>query len=134
MLREEGKKKDLRWKEEKKRFEERLETLEIELGKVKMEEKKEEGKEKSRVEEGGRERETWQKGRIDMENRIGKLERIWEGRDREERRVNIVMKGLKEKGKGIEREVREVLKELGIELGEGRMKKMEGGNGRGGWP
>lgn len=36
------------------------------------------------------------------------------------------MKGLKEKGKGIEREVREVLKELGIELGEGRMKKMEG--------
>lgn len=65
-----------------------------------------------------------------MENRIGKLERIWEGRDREERRVNIVMKGLKEKGKGIEREVREVLKELG----EGRMKKMEGGNGRGGWP
>lgn len=57
MLREEGKKKDLRWKEEKKRFEERLETLEIELGKVKMEEKKEEGKEKSRVEEGGRERE-----------------------------------------------------------------------------
>lgn len=58
MLREEGKKKDLRWKEEKKRFEERLETLEIELGKVKMEKKKEEGKEKSRVEEGGRERET----------------------------------------------------------------------------
>lgn len=57
MLREEGKKKDLRWKEEKKRFEERLETLEIELGKVKMEEKKKEGKEKSRVEEGGRERE-----------------------------------------------------------------------------
>lgn len=57
MLREEGKKKDLRWKEEKKRFEERLETLEIELGKVKMEEKKEEGKEKSRVEEGGGERE-----------------------------------------------------------------------------
>lgn len=57
MLREKGKKKDLRWKEEKKRFEERLETLEIELGKVKMEEKKEEGKEKSRVEEGGRERE-----------------------------------------------------------------------------
>lgn len=135
MLREEGKKKDLRWKK-KKRFEERLETLEIELGKVKMEEKKEEGKEKNRVEEGGREREreTWQKGRIDMENRIGKLERIWKGRDREERRVNIVMKGLKEKGKGIEREVREVLKELGIELGEERMKKMEGGNGRGGWP
>lgn len=68
MLREEGKKKNLRWKEEKKRFEERLETLE--LGKVKMEEKKKEGKEKSRVEEGGREREreTWQKGRIDMEN------------------------------------------------------------------
>lgn len=57
MLREEGKKKDLRWKEEKKRFEERLETLEIELGKVKMEEKKKEGKEKSRAEEGGRERE-----------------------------------------------------------------------------
>lgn len=69
-----------------------------------------------------------------MKNRIGKLERIWEGSDREERRVNIVMKGLKEKGKGIEREVREMLKELGIELGEGRMKKMEGGNGRGGWP
>lgn len=45
-----------------------------------------------------------------------------------------MIKGLKEKGKGIEREVREVLKELGIELGEGRMKKMEGGNGRGGWP
>lgn len=41
------------------------------------------------------------------------------------------MKGLKEKGKGIESEVRKVLKELGIELGEGRMKKMEGGNGRG---
>lgn len=73
-------------------------------------------------------------GKRRMENRIGKLERIWEGRDREERRVNIVMKGLKEKRKGIEREVREVLKELGIELGEGRMKKMEGGNGRGGWP
>lgn len=48
MLREEGKKKDLRWKEEKKRFEERLETLEIELGKVKMEERRK--KEKKKVE------------------------------------------------------------------------------------
>ena len=51
----------------------------------------------------------------ERENRRGRIERLWKAREREERKKNIVVKGLKEKREDKIGEIKEILKEIGVE-------------------
>ena len=62
-----------------------------------------------------------------MEERVERMEKLWEGREREERRRNIVIKGLKEKGEDRSGEIKEIMKEIGVEAKVKEIKNIEGG-------
>lgn len=62
-----------------------------------------------------------------MEERIERLEKIGETKEREGRRKNIVVKGLREEGERIEKEIREVLKGIGAEVSVRGMRILEVG-------
>lgn len=94
--------------EKKGSLEELLEKIRIE-----MEEER-----RKREEERKREKEEWKKEREELENRIEELEKISERRDREDRKKNIVIKGLKWRRERVNEEVEQFIKEnLNIEVG-----------------
>ncbi|XP_036144955.1 golgin subfamily A member 6-like protein 6 [Monomorium pharaonis] len=111
-LKEELKRREECWQKERRELREELKKLE------RAEEMK---KERRNVEEG-EEKQKETKGATVMEERVKQMEKLWEGREREERRRNIVIKGLKEKGEDRSGEIKEIMKEIGVE-----MKKAEGG-------
>ena len=64
--------------------------------------------------EEGREREGRKEGR-DVEERLREIEGKWERKEREERRRNAVIRGIKLEGKEIEKAVVKLLEEIGVE-------------------
>lgn len=62
-----------------------------------------------------------------MDERIVRMERRWELREREERKNNIIVKGLKERGEGMDREIKELIKEMGLEAKVEEVRRLEVG-------
>jgi len=49
----------------------------------------------------------------EAERKVREMERVWEKRERQERRKNLVIKGFKEEGKGAEARVKEIFEQIG---------------------
>lgn len=72
---------------------------------------------KEREEERKREKEEWKKEKENIERRLEELERITERKEREDRKKNIVIKGVSWKRDRVEEEVSKVIKEnLNVEV------------------
>jgi len=119
---EDMRRREERWRKEKKEMEKRLEDLEekwrqgLSMGgggkgweelekRVEVLEKGDGAKG-----EGG-------EGRIrETEKRVREMERAWERKERQERKRNLIVKGLKEEGKDIKARVEEILERIGVKV------------------
>ncbi|XP_029678864.1 translation machinery-associated protein 22-like [Formica exsecta] len=89
------------WEREREDLKEKVEGLEQEIIKLKS---REEGKGKIGEEKGG-----------EMERKLKEMEKWREMKEREERKRNVVVRGVREGIKEVEIKVRELIQELGIE-------------------
>lgn len=105
-MKEELNRREDSWQKERREIREEVKKLKQELEELR--------KEKSKAVEG--------KGKeivgvtSEVEERIGRMERLWEGREREERKKNVVVKGLKEKGEKMINEIEYILKGIEAEV------------------
>jgi len=120
---EDIRKREDKWRREKIEIEKRIEDLEIrwEEGlKIRRREKKWEKMEKrvGKLESGDREKGEGEEERIkETERRV----RAWEKRERQEKRRNIVIKGIKEEEKNVKIRLKEILEQVGANMEEARM-------------
>jgi len=125
-IKEELRKREEVWNKEKKELKERIERMEQELKGFKMgEEKRERDGEEEEKREGGRRRiggeeENWRE-------RVRKLERRCEIRERGERKRNLLIRGLKEGKEGMREEVERVMKRIGVEVKVKEIRRIETG-------
>jgi len=123
-LREDIRVREERWAKERERLEEKIGKLEKEVEGLKMrDERGREGREEENIRRSGiagGERKGW-------EVRIRRLEMQEEMKERESRRRNIMIKGLKEGEGGIEKDVEEIWKKLGVEVKMEGIKRIEAG-------
>ncbi|XP_011706307.1 PREDICTED: golgin subfamily A member 6-like protein 22, partial [Wasmannia auropunctata] len=126
-MKEELRVREERWDREREEFREKIERIERELEGLKIE-KGEGGKDIGKV-QGEREvSERMIRGeQKEWMERVRQLEKRWERKEREDRRKNLLVKGLKE-GEGSSKErVEEVLRGLGMEIKIEDIRKLDVG-------
>lgn len=110
-LKKEMREKQEEWRKEKEGLEERVKGMEERMGSM--------GEWKKKGEDG-------------MEERVRRMERRMEQKERQERRNNVLIRGLRRRDeKGRKEEVEELLKELGVESGTEEIKEIRARKGEG---
>lgn len=105
-MRKEGKERERKWEEDRRKMENRIE---------KMEEKIRELSEGREIERGREGREIKGEER-DREGRLKRLERRWEGREREERRKNFLIRGLEVREGKRKEAIEEMMGVMGVKV------------------
>lgn len=62
-----------------------------------------------------------------LKGKVEELERVWERRERWERRNNVMIRGMKAKETGLRKEVEKIMKMIGVEVIFEEMRKIGGG-------
>jgi len=99
------------WRKEKETMGKRIMELEKKIESWQI------GEKNGREKEGGQEK---------VGERIRELERKIEKKEREDRRRNIVVRGIKGGKKEVEREIKKIMRELGLEVDTENMRSIEG--------
>ncbi|XP_077278817.1 uncharacterized protein LOC143906545 isoform X2 [Temnothorax americanus] len=126
-IKSELREREERWRRKRGELQKRIEDMERKLEGMQMEVKGGGlGGGRGREESGGGLREEG-RGEADWKERVKRLERRYEVKERGERRRNILIKGVKEDAGGIKGGVAEVMKKLGVEVKIEEIRKIEAG-------
>lgn len=124
-IKEDLKMREERWNKEREELKERIERMKQGLEGLKI----------GRKEEGGGNKRKGKKGRCrkkdggeeEWRERVRKLERRYEQKERGERKRTILLKGLKKGEGGLKENVEEVMKRIGVEVKVEEIRKIEAG-------
>lgn len=123
-------KRERRWEEERWKIKEKIEELERDLRALRKQKEKGEGggqvlEENLRKDKGG-----MGGGSREMKEKVKMLERRWELVERDKRKRNVIVKGVKEAKEeegGVRKTIEQIIKGLGVEVTVGEVRKLEAG-------
>jgi len=127
-MKEEMKRREERWNREKEEIQEKIDRMEKEMEELRMKGKVKGGEGAGREEEERKEKGKWGEEREEWKERVKRLERRVERKEREERRNNIILKGVRE-GEGNLEGMQRVWEKLGLKVKVENIREIKGGRG-----
>jgi len=125
-MKEDLRDREERWNREKKDIQEKIERMEKEIEELKVEGRVRGKEGEEREVKGRKEKESEEEKLEGWKERVKRLERKLERKEKEERRRNIVVKGLKEEEENAEG-LEKVWKKLGMEVRVEEVKRVRAG-------